>query len=180
VLPKKVYKKFFKDLTYSKPRLALLIFLVIVFIGVLILVGITGWEKITKKEKKHDPTQPTTISYKGKKLTVAPNVLEIAPEELNYKIIHKEEVIIMQVATPEEWYAGHIPGSSFASKSDFSSIPPPISKDKDIVLVSKDGTDSALAVDSLVSKFGFDRNKVKSLKGGLSAWQKQGYKLEKR
>lgn len=160
--------------------LASILVVTVLLIGV---VGFYGWNAIKEKSSKegyNDPTKPTKISYQGKEISVPPRVLTIAPEELDRQIQRKENINIIQIANPSEWRQGHVPGSTYIPKESFSSTPPStLSREGNLVLVSSDGRDSALIADRLVFSFGFNRNKVYSLDGGLQAWKKAGYKIEK-
>ncbi len=135
---------------------------------------------LTEREKQAEKLlKPTSITAEGKTIQIAPKVEEITPEELNNWLLQKKSLKIVHVATAQEWQESHLKGSIFLTLESLSSPSVSLKQNENLVLISKDGVDSVLAADKLISNFAFNQAKVRSLKGGLDAWEKAGYEVEK-
>lgn len=92
--------------------------------------------------------------------------------------IESRDVIILDVRTAQELSSGTISNSSFIDYYDekFAEKVKLIQKDKEVFVYCRSGGRSANAAKLLVQQ---GQYKVYNLKGGISAWKKAGYALEK-
>ena len=74
---------------------------------------------------------------------------------------------LIDVRTPAEWKAGHIPEAHHIELAKFASVFNNIPRDKDIAITCGSGYRSSLAA-SLLKKEGFSR--VANVQGGMQAW----------
>jgi hydroxyacylglutathione hydrolase len=77
-------------------------------------------------------------------------------------------VCVVDVRTPAEWRAGHIPEAKHIQLNQIGSSLPDIPKEKHVVVVCGSGWRSSIAA-SLLKKEGYKN--VSHLKGGMKAWQ---------
>lgn len=96
---------------------------------------------------------------------------ELTPEELDEMIEDHEELVILDVRTPDEFRSGHIPGARNQPTSTAGEDALAGPGDKTIVLYSTRGERSARAAERL-SALGVER--VYSLSGGLARWSAEG------
>jgi phage shock protein E len=92
--------------------------------------------------------------------------------------LQKEKVVLLDVRTPEEYAAGHIPGSvllDFRSPK-FADELAKLPREKQYLVHCAVGGRSAKACDQM-SRIGFTN--VVNLKGGFKAWQAEGKPVEK-
>lgn len=79
---------------------------------------------------------------------------------------------ILDVRTPEEWVAYHIPGSTLIPLDQLATRLNEIPKDRTVVVVCRSGNRSQQGRD-ILSQAGFSL--VTSMNGGLTQWQAAGY-----
>lgn len=86
------------------------------------------------------------------------------------RLAKKENTIVIDVRTPEEYNAGHIPDAMLMDfkKDDFSSKVQRLDKSKRYLLYCRTGKRSAQAV-AIFRRYGFE--KVYHLKGGTEDWK---------
>lgn len=162
------------------PLLGIILTVVLVLLGILAysLLGM-GQPKPNQKTKTEDPTAPTTIIHKGKTIAVSPKVEQIKPELVKAILDRKEALTIIQVMEAAEWQQGHILDSQFIPLKTLLESSPSFDKNSKILLVSKDGSDGALAAEKLIYDWGYFRQTTFNLEGGLDAWKKKGFPVEK-
>jgi rhodanese-related sulfurtransferase len=103
----------------------------------------------------------------------------IAPDKLVERIEKKDSnVVILDVRTPEEFAAGHVPG---AKNIPHDQLPNRLAelagaKDKDIVVYCRSGRRSEMAINTLSSQ-GFER--LLHLDGDMIKWEQEQRPLEK-
>jgi len=102
--------------------------------------------------------------------TIQSNITEITAPELNEKLQKQSDVVLIDVREDAEWQQGAIPTAIHVSKGYLecqieNTVPDP---NKEIILYCRRGNRSAIAADSL-QRMGYKN--VKSLQGGISAWQ---------
>ena len=94
------------------------------------------------------------------------------------QLIADKKVVILDVRTPQEFADGHIAGAinlDFRDK-DFAAKVAKLDKDKTYLVHCAAGVRSAKACDIMMP---LSFKSLYDMKGGLSAWQKAGYPLEK-
>ncbi len=94
----------------------------------------------------------------------------IKPEELNNKIISREDFLLLDVRTPQEHAVQAIEGSHLIPLQELSFRMNELPKQKEIVVYCRVGNRSAYACSHL-SRMGY---KVKNLEGGIMIWNMSG------
>ena len=84
-------------------------------------------------------------------------------------------LFVLDVRTPEEYAAGHVPGAVNVPYDQVASRLAQIPKDKDVVLYCKSGRRAGLAADVLAAN-GY--TKLEHLQGDMQAWLKDGRPVE--
>lgn len=87
------------------------------------------------------------------------------------------DLVILDVRTPEEYAAGHVPGAINVSHDQVEARLPELSayRSKDVVVYCRSGRRTGLALDVLKAN-GFER--LWHLEGDMLAWQAQNRPLE--
>jgi phage shock protein E len=80
-------------------------------------------------------------------------------------------LFVLDVRTPEEFAAGHVPGAVNVPHDQLASRLAEVPRDKDVVVYCRTGRRSQIATDLLAAN-GFKR--VAHLQGDMVAWQEQG------
>jgi phage shock protein E len=88
----------------------------------------------------------------------------------------QDDVIMLDVRTPEEYAEGHIPGVTLIPLDQVETRLAEIPKDKTVVVTCRSGNRSAQAAQLLRQK-GYQN--VHNMLGGFVAWQTAGYPVEK-
>lgn len=150
-----------------------------VFLGILFIGAILPKPKPTSKSttKTTNVTKPTTITSVGKSITVPPEVKQVSPEQAksylesgNFQAIH--------VSDGDDFSEPHLKNSLFVfAKKPVTSIGD-LNPEKNYIFVSSDGILAANTLAKLIS-LGLARDKSFNLEGGLEAWEKKGYPVEK-
>lgn len=111
----------------------------------------------------------------NKNITESKGVMNVKPYEFN-EIIENNNVIILDVRTPEEIAEGTILNASTINyyDNDFKRKISLIQKDKIICIYCKVGGRSSSAADMLIEN-GFPL--VYNLYGGIEAWQRDGFEI---
>jgi phage shock protein E len=106
-------------------------------------------------------------------------VARISQAELLARLDRKDrESVVLDVRTPEEFAAGHVPGARNVSHDQLEGRVGELQdlRDKDVILYCRSGRRSALAADVL-RKAGFTR--LLHLDGDFQAWQAANQPIEK-
>ena len=108
---------------------------------------------------------------------VLSHIQEITIDDLVKMKESKKPFYLIDVREDSEWQRGFIPGATHLSKNILELHIEKLNDDPkaEMVLYCGGGTRSALAAESL-NAMGYQN--VKSLKGGLGAWQTQGLAVE--
>lgn len=102
---------------------------------------------------------------------------EISREELQARLAGEDAPVLLDVRTPQEYAAGHIPGAvniphdQTAQRLD-ELLP---YRDREIVLYCKSGRRAGLAAD-ILAQAGFDR--LRHLTGDMPGWSAAGLPVE--
>ena len=108
-----------------------------------------------------------------------PRVPEIKAEKLNERLIAGDHFFLLDLRIEEELEKdGYIEGSRILPFLDFQSHIDNFPKDKEIVTICPGGGASLISAEILI-KEGFDKQKVKSLRGGIRNWKKIGLNSSK-
>ncbi|MCE3285586.1 MAG: hypothetical protein K0R70_1842 [Steroidobacteraceae bacterium] len=89
---------------------------------------------------------------------------------------HADHLFVLDVRTPQEFAAGHVPGALNVPHDQLASRLAEVPRDKDVVLYCRSGRRSALAADVLAAN-GYSR--VSHLEGDMNAWVERGRPIEK-
>jgi rhodanese-related sulfurtransferase len=89
---------------------------------------------------------------------------------------HADHLFVLDVRTPQEFAAGHVPGAVNVPHDQLASRLAEVPRDKDVVLYCRSGRRSALAADVLAAN-GYSR--VSHLEGDMNAWVERGRPIEK-
>ncbi|KAL1926536.1 hypothetical protein VTP01DRAFT_5657 [Rhizomucor pusillus] len=110
-------------------------------------------------------------------------IKEVSPSELKTELAGAQhQPIIIDVREGPEWQkTGKIPNAVCLSRGvlelTVEDVVPPES-DKPIVLYCAGGLRSIMAAESLI-RMGYNKDNIKSLKGGFVAWKKEGFDVQK-
>jgi phage shock protein E len=88
----------------------------------------------------------------------------------------QSDVVTLDVRTPEEYAAGHIPGVVLIPLDELPNRLDEVPKDKTIVVTCRSGNRSAQAAD-ILRQAGY--TDVHNMVGGITAWEQAGYPVEK-
>jgi rhodanese-related sulfurtransferase len=88
----------------------------------------------------------------------------------------RDDVVMLDVRTPEEYAQGHIPGVTLIPLAELPNRLAEIPKDKTLVVTCRSGNRSAQAA-QLLRQQGYQD--VHNMLGGFVAWEKAGYPAEK-
>lgn len=103
-----------------------------------------------------------------------PQVPEISPTEALAR--QQRGALLIDVREPDEWRAGHIPGSRLIPLSELPQLLGELDRQQEIVLVCRSGNRSAQAT-LWLQQAGFSR--VANLAGGMIAWVRAGLPVER-
>jgi phage shock protein E len=88
----------------------------------------------------------------------------------------QDNVVMLDVRTPEEYAQGHIPGVTLIPLDQLERRLSEVPKDKTLIVTCRSGNRSAQAAELLRQKGYAD---VHNMLGGFTAWEKAGYPAEK-
>ena len=86
------------------------------------------------------------------------------------------ELFVLDVRTPEEFAAGHVPGAVNIPHDQVAVRLMDVPKDKDVVIYCRSGRRAALAAEALAAK-GYTR--LGHLDGDMVAWEAKGRPVER-
>ena len=140
-------------------------------------LGIFAMAILTASGLAQQPTPPAT-KFQQMVADAKRNVQEVPVEEVKTRLDRKEKFLLLDVREDSEWTAGHIQQAVHVSrglleKGIEQAAPDP---NTPIVIYCHSGARSALAADTL-QKMGYKN--VKSMAGGIAAWQAKTYPVEK-
>lgn len=104
--------------------------------------------------------------------------VEVGVEAFVERIESNEDVVVLDVRTPEEYAAGHLPDALNVdvNAADFAARIDQLDPDATYAVYCRSGNRSAVAVDHMIEA-GFDD--VEHLGGGIGAWQAAGGPVER-
>lgn len=100
---------------------------------------------------------------------------DTAPQEVATRLQQGENLLILDVREPDEYQAGHVPGSTLVPLNQLALRLDELPRDRPIVAMCRSGNRSGVAT-GMLKRAGFAD--VVNLKGGILAWQKQGLPVE--
>ncbi|MFC1855528.1 rhodanese-like domain-containing protein [Thermodesulfobacteriota bacterium] len=100
----------------------------------------------------------------------------ITPEKVKELIDNKADIVLLDVRTAQEHNAAHIKGVKLIPIKEIPKRLGEIPKDKDVIVLCAVGGRSAQATKFLLDN-GF--TKIRDMQGGMKAWQKKGFPVEK-
>ncbi|RLD01791.1 MAG: rhodanese-like domain-containing protein [Chloroflexi bacterium] len=89
--------------------------------------------------------------------------------------LYQDKVAFLDVRTPEEWNAAHVPGSTLLPLEDLEDRAGELPRDLELVVYCRTGNRSAQAA-KILMEAGF--TEVYSMDGGLSDWIEAGYEVD--
>ncbi|MFQ3633584.1 rhodanese-like domain-containing protein [Roseiflexus sp.] len=93
-----------------------------------------------------------------------------------HALMERDNVVLLDVREPDEYAAGHIPGVRLMPMGTVPSRLSDIPTDKTVIVTCRSGNRSGQITDFLRSN-GFTN--VHNMQGGILAWQRAGYPVEK-
>ena len=83
---------------------------------------------------------------------------------------------VLDVRGPDEWEAGHIPGSVHAAYYDIPDVPDGIDPARPVAVICASGQRAAVAA-SLLKRYGVE-DAIHVVDGGVPLWQREGWPVE--
>ncbi|MDQ6982227.1 MAG: rhodanese-like domain-containing protein [Mariprofundus sp.] len=104
------------------------------------------------------------------------NVNQLYPRWL---VAHEngEPFALIDVRTPEEYQAGHVPGAKLIALNTLMAQVNAFPKQGDVFLICRSGARSAQAADYLARQCG--HTNLINIEGGTMAWMQAGYPIDK-
>jgi rhodanese-related sulfurtransferase len=100
----------------------------------------------------------------------------VTPQQVHELQVKRDPALfVLDVRSPEEFAAGHVPGAVNVPYDQVGSRLAEIPKDKDVVLYCRSGRRSALAADVL-EKNGYEH--LQLMQGDMPGWEKAGLPVE--
>jgi len=119
---------------------------------------------------------PSLGADEAKTAAGAPTIKEVTPEEAEKLLKENSKIVVLDVRTPAEFAAGHIPGAKNADflAGDVAKQAPALDPQTPILVHCAAGGRSAQSLPLLK-----DKRVIYHLKGGFKAWEKAGKPVEK-
>jgi rhodanese-related sulfurtransferase len=107
----------------------------------------------------------------------AASVTPMSQEQLlEHQARHPQHLFVLDVRSPEEFAAGHVPGAVNVPYDQIATRLADVPKDKDVVLYCRTGRRSGIAAEVLQAN-GYTR--LSHLEGDMTAWLEKGRPVEK-
>ena len=123
--------------------------------------------------KTDKSAQPVEIDPAGIDLATLPDTIDVQTASA---LQDHEDVLLLDVREQFEYDAGHIPNITLIPMGEVASRLSEIPHDKTIILTCRSGNRSGQVTDFLRDS-GYDN--VHNMSGGILAWEKAGYEVEK-
>jgi len=94
---------------------------------------------------------------------------------LEHQAKHPQHLFVLDVRSPEEFAAGHVPGAVNVPYDQIASRLVDVPKDKDVVLYCRSGRRAGIAAEVLQAN-GYTR--LSHLEGDMNAWVEKGRPVE--
>lgn len=108
--------------------------------------------------------------------TADPSVRPVSPQELLERVAAADRnLVVLDVRSPEEFVAGHVPGAVNVPYDQIATRLAEVPKDKDVVLYCRSGRRVGIAAQVLAQN-GYTR--LQHLEGDMPAWVAQGRPTE--
>ncbi len=157
-----------------------IVFLILgIVLGMYLAVGFSGESFFSKKDSEKE-IAPHQSSQDDSSEQSPESSSEISLEELKQKIEKKEDFILLDVRSEEEYQEGHISGAQSMPVDKIDSEYNKLTLDKEIIVYCSSGcatcsTSSNQAYKKL-EKLGF--SKVRKLEEGFPEWKDKEYPVE--
>jgi rhodanese-related sulfurtransferase len=123
-----------------------------------------------------DPVIPAAPSSPTAAAPLAAQMTPMTQEQLlEHQAKHPGHLYVLDVRTPEEFAAGHVPGAKNVPYDQVAARLAEIPRDKDVVLYCKSGRRAGIAADALAAN-GYKR--LSHLEGDMTAWVANGRPVE--
>jgi len=119
-----------------------------------------------------EPTPAAVPAAKPAAATVTPMTQE---QLLEHQAKHPQHLFLLDVRSPEEFKAGHVPGAVNVPYDQIASRLADVPKDKDVVLYCRSGRRAGIAAEVLQAN-GYTR--LSHLEGDMNAWVEKGRPVE--
>lgn len=96
-------------------------------------------------------------------------IVQMTAEELRERLERDEQLVLVDVRTPGEYQAEHIPGARLLPLSRLQQRSDELPRERSIVCICRSGARSQVACEQL-ARHGFDD--VANLAGGMIAWKR--------
>jgi rhodanese-related sulfurtransferase len=121
-------------------------------------------------------TAPATPAPAPAAKPAAANVTPMSQEQLlEHQAKHPQHLFVLDVRSPEEFAAGHVPGAVNVPYDQIASRLVDVPKDKDVVLYCRSGRRAGIAAEVLQAN-GYTR--LSHLEGDMNAWVEKGRPVE--
>lgn len=122
------------------------------------------------------PATPAPVAAAAQPAAPAAKLAQVSPEALQAMLAGTDDrVFVLDVRTPQEFAAGHVPGAVNIPYDQVASHLGEIPKDEQIVLYCHSGRRAGLAAEELAAS-GY--GKLVHLEGDMQGWQKAGLPVE--
>ena len=143
------------------------------------LLGVLAVGPVLAQGQPVTPTQqaiPVQQAAPAQQTTPTPQVAQVSPDALLEMQARKDRsLLLLDVRTPEEFAAGHIPGAVNIPYDQVAAHLSAIPKDDEVVLYCHSGRRAGLAAEVLATK-GY--TKLAHLQGDMQGWQSAGRPVE--
>jgi rhodanese-related sulfurtransferase len=137
-------------------------YLIVGIVLVVIILGIGGTGILPRISGNTQATSTTVVNNQRVSVDAA------------YQL-YQEEVLTVDVRTPEEWEEGHIPGATLIPLNELVERAGELPKGDPILLYCRSGNRSLQALNLLAAQ-GFQN--LSSMDGGINDWAAAGYPVE--
>ncbi len=149
-----------------KSRAGVLILILVIGIAIALVAIQTNF---LGRAKSHNPQQPQTSRQ---------STLENVSAQQFYQLVQKNQCIVLDVRTAQEYQQGHIPGAKnidFYSDS-FRQVLSRLPRDTAYCVYCRSGRRSTITAQQM-ARMGF--HQIYNLQGGILQWQRHRYPLQK-
>lgn len=96
-----------------------------------------------------------------------PSIPQVSPQEVETLLSTPDVPVLVDVREPDEFAAGHVPGSRLIPLGSLQARLAEIPRDRDVVMICRSGARSARATQALLEA-GYQ---ARNMAGGMLAWR---------